>query len=129
MKILKSMQGAVDEYIQVHAEMKKLENHLKELRGIIEPFMEISKIGRIGGSAGGALALQVSQRPPMNAKYTSYELDILAEFLTPKVQKKVVVPRIDKDLLEAIVKLGEAPKEILDLKITSESRAFVIKTK
>lgn len=125
--ITANIQGAVDEYISLHQTAKELEARMKQLRAIIEPFMEQNQLEQLLGTQAGAVAHQASQRPVMSAKYTSFEPAQIDGFLTEEIRERVYVPRVDKDMLEAVVKLGQVSEEVLKLKIVNQSRSFVVK--
>lgn len=124
--IKKEMQVAIDEYLRVYKEYKRLEDALGELRQIIEPYMKEQALNSVEGSDGlGRLDLSLQQRPIMNARYTTYALEDMADCLTHALKKKCVVEVVDKDKLEALCKLGELPQEVLERKTVRASYSFI----
>lgn len=121
-KVPKAVQDAVDEWVQLHAQYKKIERQLGALRDIIEPYMEDNDVQVLSGSAGGGIGRISMDRPPVTARYTSYDIDDVEEFLSEEAKEKCLVKVVDRDMLEACCKLGIAPEEILtELKITTRS--------
>ncbi|MDB5083436.1 MAG: hypothetical protein JWN30_322 [Bacilli bacterium] len=124
--IQKEIQFAVDHYINVYKEYKKIKDQLDDLHGIIEPYMKENDLTSIHSSDGrGKVELLMQERPIMNARYTTYDVEQVANLLTASSKKKCIVEVVDKDKLEALCKLGEVSADVLQHKLTRAGTSFV----
>jgi|SRR5579875_2146196 len=124
--IRKDIQLAVDQYLNLYQEYKKLKDELDELKGVIEPYMNETGFTCISGTDGqGRVELTEQDRPVMNARYTTYDINEISNLLQPSVRKKCIVEVVDKEKLEALHKLGEVPADVLSRKITRKSNSFI----
>jgi hypothetical protein len=124
--VKKEMQLAVDQYLSVYQEYKKMKDQVDTLREVIEPYMKENDLPFIEGTDGrGKVERTLQERPTMNARYTTYDIHEIAGLLSPALKKKCVVEVVDKDKLEALCKLGEVPEDILNRKVTKQSYSFV----
>lgn len=124
--VKKEMQLAVDQYLSVYQDYKKLKDELDSLKEVIEPYMKENELPFIEGTDGrGKVELTLQERPAMNARYTTYDIQEIASLLSPALKKKCVVEVVDKEKLEALCKLGEVPEEVLKRKLTKQSYSFV----
>jgi hypothetical protein len=105
-KIRKDIQEAVDKYIDIDAEYKKLGKQLKALRGEIEPYMEEKGLTRIDGTGRGAIELVATNRANITSKFSSYDPAVVS-LLDAESAKMCKVEVIDKDVLEGLVKMGK----------------------
>jgi hypothetical protein len=127
-RLPREVQLAVDEYLELYRQYKQIDAALKELRGVIEPFLKEHAESAIEGSNGeGKIELTRTQRPIMNAQYTTYGLADISALLPANVLKKCTVQVIDKDRLEALGKLGEIPEDVLGCRQTKESVSFTVR--
>lgn len=123
------MQAAVDHYLHLYNESKKLEEQLKVLRGVIEPYMKSNNVDAIAGSDGlQRIELTQQSRPVMTSRYSSYDVTEISGLLQPAARKKCVVEVVDKDKLEALCKLGELPETLLSHKVTSTTHSFSVRS-
>lgn len=125
--VKKNVQLAVDEYLQYHSQLKALEAKLKELREVVEDYMEQTKAVIVMGSNGGAITRTPVERPTMNAKYTTYDPDVVEPMLSDEAKKQCIVKRVDKDILEALSKLGAVDPSVLQMKIVTTSYQLRVK--
>jgi hypothetical protein len=123
--VRKDMQLAVDQYLQVYQECKRLKDQLDTLKEVIEPYMHEYEFPSIEGTDGrGKVELSKQERPVMNARFTTYDVNDISTLLQPSQRKKCIVEVVDKDKLEALCKLGEVTAEVLEHKITKTSYSF-----
>jgi hypothetical protein len=126
--VKKEIQLAVDEYLRLYAEYKRIKDELDALREVIEPYMKTNEIPAILATDGsGEVELTQQERPIMSSRYTSYDVDEIAALLQPSIRKKCIVEVVDKDKLEALCKLGEVPPAVLERKITKPSYTFAVR--
>lgn len=125
-RIRADIQAKVDDYIELDAAMKKLQAELKKLRPDIQEYMENRGLTVIQGSTRGSISLQPRNASPASARYTSYDVDGVVSLLDAKAKKQCIVRAVDKDVLELLVKTGQAPKEVHQHKILKPSVAFTI---
>lgn len=124
------IQLAVDEYLNLYTELKELEKKVEALRKVIEPYMEENGCEEISSSSGeGRVQLTKVERTAVTSKYTTYNAERLATLLPPSVKKKCFVEVVDKDKLEALCKLGEAPESALSERMTKVTTTFLVKLK
>lgn len=123
--IKKEMQLAVDQYLNLYQAHKKLKDQVDTLREVIEPYMKENEFTFIEGTDGlGRVELTQQDRPVMNARYTTYDVQQISSFLSSALKKKCVVEVVDKEKLEALCKLGEVPADVLTHKITRPTFGF-----
>lgn len=117
---------AVDEYISLHQQVKEMEKRMAELKEAINPFIEVTD--RLQGSKG-SIVRQVSNRPVMNAEYTSYELDDIKDYITPSIKRigGLLVTRVAAKNLELLVEAGKLPAEILSFKKVNVVKSIVVR--
>lgn len=114
------IQDSIDAYIEMHEQYRKLEKQLEQMKStILEPFMVNNGIKELKGSNGGKVQIVEQLRPQVSAQFTSYEVEDVEQFLSVGSKRKCLVKRVDRDILEALVKTGEVDEGILDLKVTS----------
>lgn len=128
-RIRSDIQAKVDEYIEIDAQVKKLQAELKKLRPDIEEYMDKRKLTVIAGSERGSVSLQPRNLAIVNSRYTSYDIDGIMPLLDAKAQRQCIVKAVDKEVLELLVKTGQAPKEVEKFKLFKESVAFIISHK
>ncbi|GMA50801.1 hypothetical protein GCM10025857_21580 [Alicyclobacillus contaminans] len=117
--VRKDIQGAVDAFVRLHAQMKAVREEMEALRQVIEPYMAEQGVGVITTSDGTARVERATQdRPLLSARYTTYELDEVLPLLPAQARKQCVVEVVDKEKLEALHKLGQVPDEALKCKRT-----------
>lgn len=123
-----NIQEQVDEYVDLHKACKELESRLKKLRKEIEPFMEENELESIRNSAGnGAIHLEPSNMAIVTAQFTAYSPSIL-EQLGKEVAEMVMETVVDRDKLEAMVKLGVIQEDhIKPYKQFKAVRKFTVK--
>ncbi len=127
--IRKDIQVAVDEYVRLYEQQKALKEELDALRGVIEPYMKEQGLPNITATDGRArLEITEQQRPVMNARYTTYDIQDIAPLLSASVRKKCVVEVVDKEKLEALHKLGEVPADVLARKVTKSTSSFTVRS-
>lgn len=128
MAVAAEIQLAVDKYVELYKTCKEMEERMEELRAAIEPYMHQAGLAAVDATDGSAfIALGVSQRPVMNARYTTYGLEEVAPLLTPALRRRCVVEVVDKEKLEALCKLGELPEDILARKLTRTASSFSVR--
>jgi hypothetical protein len=67
------IQNIVEELIEAHAKLKALEQQVKKLREIIEPFMKTNNLEElIAKTQVGKIILGMQDRPHITAQYTYY---------------------------------------------------------
>lgn len=115
-----------DNYIELYREYKEIQKKLDKLREEIEPYMLEEGLNEIETDKG-KIILSSQERAPVSSRYTSYDLSELDKILSPNAREKCVVEVIDKEILEALCKIGEVPKDILDRKITNTTMRFSVK--
>lgn len=109
-------QAEVDKYIRLHEEYKKIEKQLEELRKVIEPALQESNLVKVNGTQGGSVQVITQERPNVTGRYSTYELEDIEQFLSAKAKKACIVKRIDREKLEALMKIGEVDEELQELK-------------
>lgn len=125
-KMQKEMQLAVDRYLELYKENKRLKDEMDLLKGEIETYMQDNQLHVLEGTASsGKVERILQERPPMNSRYTTYDLNTISQFLTPSLKKKCVVEVVDKEKLESLCKLGQISSEVLELKLSKTSYSFV----
>ena len=127
--VSKDIQAKVDEYIELDAEFKKIKAELSAMRDEIQPYMEENNLTVIKGSLRGAISLSPRSQAPITARYSSYNVDEVSEFLDAKGKRKAIVKVVDRDVLEMMIKEGSAPEELLQLKQYNETTTFTISHK
>lgn len=126
--IRSDVQVAVDQYLELYVEAKKIEKKLDALRQVIEAYMKENGLDRVDHTDGrGHIQLTVQERPIMTSRYTTYDAGDIASLLPPNVRKKCIVEVIDKEKLEALEKLGEVSEEVLSRKQTKSSVSWVVR--
>jgi hypothetical protein len=127
--IHKDIQVAVDQYVRLYEQQKTLKEELDALRHVIEPYMKEQGLQIITATDGRArLELSQQQRPVMNARYTTYDIQDIIPLLSASVRKKCVVEVVDKEKLEALHKLGEVPADVLARKVTKPTYSFTVRS-
>lgn len=124
-KLTSETRRQVQRLIELHAQMKAYEAEMALLKKSIMPFLVQAK--EIKDAAGNAVVLQESNRPVMNAEFTSFELSDVQEFLTPSIKKLVTETRISNKKLTGAVELGKLPPEVLAFKKVSQVQSMVVK--
>jgi hypothetical protein len=128
MAVAAEIQLAVDKYVELYKLCKETEGKMEALRAAIEPYMQESGLSAIDATDGSAfVSFGVSERPVMNARYTTYELEEVSSFLTSAQRRRCVVEVVDKEKLEALCKLGELPEDILTRRLTRTVRSFSVR--
>lgn len=123
--VRRDIQVAVDQYLNIYQEHKKLKEQLDGLREVIQPYMDEHELPFIEATDGrGRVEVSHQERPVMNARYTTYDAAEIAQLLQPSLRKKCIVEVVDKEKLEALCKLGEAPSSVLERKITKPITNF-----
>jgi hypothetical protein len=125
--IKKAIQADVDLYITLDAQYKALEKTLKQMRGVIEPYMEENNISVIMGTDKGRIERTPTNRAIISAKYTSYLAYDVRQVLNPEILKEVLVEVVDKDMIDLYVKTGKIDDSIVELKQMSQSTNFSAK--
>lgn len=128
-RLPKDVQLAVDEYLSLYRQSKQIDAALKELRGVIEPYLKEHKCVVEGSDGEGKIELATARRPIMNTQYTTYQLGDISPLLPANILRKCTVQVIDKEKLEALGKLGEVSEDILNRKQTRESISFTVRLK
>lgn len=123
------IQLAVNRYVELYEQAKEMEKEMKDLRAVIEPFMTAQGIDAILTPNGAKVEISQSQRPVMNAKFTTYDFSKISPLLSTSVLKKVSVKVLDKDRMEALHKLEEIPVEIMQMKDLNLIQSFSVKKK
>ncbi|SFV08305.1 hypothetical protein [Alicyclobacillus macrosporangiidus] len=122
------IQVAVDQYLELYAEAKKMEKKLEALRQVIEAYMKENGLDQVEHTdRRGHIQLIVQQRPITTSRYTTYDAAEISSLLPPNVRKKCIVEVIDKDKLEALAKLGEVSADVLSRKQTNSSVSWVVR--
>lgn len=126
--VRKDIQAKVDKYVELHTLQKKLEARLKELRQDIEPYMHDRNILRIEDTKGtGAIVAELSHRPEVTARYTTYNVMDVEPFLDPELEKFCITRVVDRDSLEYLVKSGQVSRDVYEYKITKEVNKLIVK--
>jgi hypothetical protein len=111
-QIPKDITNAVDQYIPMYKEYKKLEAKMKKLRKKIEPFMKENDVVSLEGTEEGFIRIEKRNIGNTTARYSTYDPDLIAE-LPKEVQDVCVLQVIDRDKLEALVALEAVDEEIV----------------
>jgi hypothetical protein len=126
-RVRKEIMEKVEAYHIKHAQMKKLERELKDLRNEIEPYMKERGLNNILNDLGKGVALEQRRMPYITARYSTYETEDLLMVLEPKLVADCIVEVVDRDIIDAMVKLSKIPPEVEELKKYSHTPHFVAK--
>jgi hypothetical protein len=121
------IQETVDEYIKIDAQAKKLTALLKKMRKDIEPHMVATGLHLIEGTRGGSISLEPKEMAITTANFSSYSTEDVIPLLDAKAKKQCIVRVVDRDALEHLVKMKQAPADVLELKQTKSTLAFTIR--
>ncbi len=125
-RIPRHIQDKVDKYIELDEQVKQMQADLRKLRKSIEPYMMERGIPRINGTVRGSIQLETRNMAVITGKYTTYDLDLIAPILSDEARKQCIVPVIDRDILDLLVKTKKVPPEVQEAKIINQVTAFVI---
>ncbi|MDQ0189852.1 hypothetical protein JI721_06720 [Alicyclobacillus cycloheptanicus] len=126
--IPKSVQDAVDQYIEVYRVYKQLEERMQEMRNIIEPYMKANDVQVISDRQhSGKIHLTVQERAKVTSRYTLYDVDALSQLLDSTMMKKCLVEVVDKEKVEALCKMGELPEEVSTCRSVSPTYSFSVR--
>ena len=125
--IPKDIQDKVDEYLSDHAMYKELEKNLSQLKAVIEPYMKENNLTSISSKNGGSINIIDQNKAPVTSRFTKYPVDGVTEKLSLSAKRKCLVKKVDGDILEAMVTIGEVPKSVLSLKVYNVCGAFTVK--
>lgn len=128
--IPEEIQSAVDQYVELYQVSKQLEDRMKELKVSILTFMNENGVDDIMDRQGrGKVQLSVTERATLTSRYTTYDMDVVANMLDSAVLERCVVSVVDKEKLEALSQLGEVDSAILSHKSTKPTQALSVKLK
>jgi hypothetical protein len=126
-KIKREILDAVELYALKDAQAKQLEKELKALRKQIEPYMLERSLSSIE-SDSGTIVIEPRNMAMITSRYTSYEVDdVLKVVSDPVLLADCIVEVVDKEAIDAYIKLGKIPKEVEELKQYRETDWFVVK--
>lgn len=116
----KDIQEIAEEYIHTHANLKELEKKVKSMRSIIEPYMKNNNLNEIPGIGNlGKIQIAEQDRPHITSRYTYYDASLIMPRLPMNLKKECIAHVIDKDRLEALVKLNAVPQDLLSYRIVN----------
>ena len=126
-KIPEEIQMDVDDYLELHEMYTQLEAQLKKLRKNIEPFMEVNDITRIEGSNGKAIEIVDQVRANVTSNFTTYDVDAVRDMVPKRYLNQVIVECVDRDKLEALVKLGRVKQTVYRHKTFKSTPCFMVR--
>jgi hypothetical protein len=125
---VREMRLYVDEYLSLYQESKKILEQMEQLREKIEPYMTENNLDALEGSRGqGRIERKQVERPILNARFTTYNVEDVIHLLPANSKKKCLVEVVDKDKLEALCKLGEVSEDVLQMKQTKTTYSFNVR--
>ena len=123
-----TVQDAVDQYMEFYQVSKQLEERMQALRKVIEPFMKENGLNAIRDrNKTGKVQLNVQERAKMTSRYTTYTAEELSKALDPNLVQRCLVEVIDKDKVEALVKLGEISTDLSAYKSTTTTYSLGVR--
>jgi hypothetical protein len=128
-KVRKDIRESVEAYIEKHSQYKKLERELAALREPIEAYMKEHNLKELESEYSDIrIAIESSDRPVCNSRYTTYLVEDVEPFINTRQDKaQAIVKVVDKEVLEFLVKMGKVDEDVLKLKQLTTVNSFVVK--
>jgi len=114
----------VDKYLSLYDEYHALKETLESMKEELEQYMFQQGVKELDGyTTNRKIVLQPVHRPKVTSRYSTYDVKDILPYLDDKTKEKCLVQVVDKEAIEAYIKLDVLPKEIEDRKnITSSYR-------
>jgi hypothetical protein len=122
----RNMDKLASDYVMLDAEIKAKEKVLKRWRAQLETYM-IGSSTLMLKTKKGVIEILEQNRASVSARYTTYEYESLLKLVTPDIADQCVVSRVDRELVEGLVKAKVIPKTIEDHKTLLISEIFSVK--
>lgn len=122
----REMNRLVGDYVKLDAEIKAKEKIRAKWRGQIETYMYGNNLMQMKVKQG-IIEILEQNKAIISARYTSYEYSDLLKIVTPTIADKCLVQRVDRDIVEELVKKRMIPKAIEDHKNVLLTDIFSVK--
>lgn len=115
-KIKSETQKQIDRYIELYKYSKEIEHRMKDMKANILEYMVGRDFDEVEGSDGGRIVTGTQNRATQNSRYTTYDVDLIKQYIPEAYKEMCMTTVIDKDTLELLVKAGKVDKDVLELK-------------
>lgn len=131
-RVRQDIQKKVDRYLEFHKYVSTLNTRLKELRAEIEPYMDEKGLERIyGDKQEGSIDIVYQQRPEVNARYTTYDMNKVSKVISRKQLEMCLTKVVDREMIDYLIATDmidkKQEKQLSECKKIVESKTFTVK--